>query len=43
MTKFAISVIVASAFIVALGWLAAGGSVDINAASGVERFESFQV
>ncbi len=39
MTRFAITIIVASVLIVALGWLADGGSVDIDAAQSVERFE----
>ena len=38
MTTFAKSVIIVSVLIVALGWLADGGSVDIDAAQNVERF-----
>lgn len=43
MTLFAKSVIFVSALIVALGWLADGGSVDKNAAKIVERLNSTQV
>lgn len=37
MTSFAKSVIIISVLIVALGWLADGGSVDMDAAQSVER------
>lgn len=37
MTKFAKYVIALSALIVALGWLAGGGSVETKAARNVER------
>ncbi|WP_256372778.1 MULTISPECIES: hypothetical protein [Alphaproteobacteria] len=43
MTKFAKYVIFASALIVALGWLAGGGSVEIDAAQMVERFDDTAV
>ena len=43
MTTFAKYVIIVSALIVALGWLADGGSVDKNAANFVERLNSTEV
>ena len=43
MTTFAKSVIIASVLIVALGWLADGGSVDIDAAQNVERLKGIPV
>ncbi|EEE38496.1 hypothetical protein RKLH11_2338 [Rhodobacteraceae bacterium KLH11] len=43
MTNFAKSVIIVSVLIVALGWLAGGGSVDIDAAQNVERLTGIQV
>ncbi|WP_260026172.1 hypothetical protein [Ruegeria conchae] len=43
MTTFAKSVIIVSVLIVALGWLADGGSVDIDAAQNVERLKGIPV
>ncbi len=43
MTKFAKYIVLVSALIVALGWLAGGGSVDKNAAKFVERLDSDKV
>ncbi len=43
MTTFAKSVIIVSVLIVALGWLADGGSVDIDAAQNVGRLTGFSV
>ncbi|WP_275041386.1 hypothetical protein [Ruegeria sp. ANG-S4] len=43
MTIFAKSVIGVSVLIVALGWLADGGSVDIDAAKNVERLFGISV
>lgn len=43
MTTFAKYVIAVSVLIVTLGWLADGGSVDIDAAQNVERFMGIPV
>ncbi len=43
MTNFARTVIILSVLVAALGWLADGGSVDIDAAQNVERFTGFPV
>lgn len=43
MTTFAKSVIIVSVLIAALGWLADGGSVDIDAAQNVERLSGIPV
>lgn len=43
MTTFAKSVIIVSVLIVALGWLADGGSVDSDVAQVVERLKGTQV
>ena len=43
MTTFAKSIIIVSVLIVALGWLADGGAVDIDAAQNVERLKGIPV
>ncbi len=43
MTTFAKCVIMLSALIVALGWLAGGGSVNVDAAQIVDRLSGFLV
>ncbi len=43
MTTFAKYIVVISVLIVALGWLADGGSVDMDAAQNVERLTGIQV
>ena len=43
MTLFAKSIIFASGLIVAIGWLADGGSVEVNAANLVQQFDGSSV
>lgn len=43
MTTFSKSVIFAAGLIVAIGWLADGGSVEVEAANMVEQFDGSSV